>query len=289
MADERPLDIVLFGATGLHRRADRRVPGAHAPEGTRWALAGRSPDEAARRARAAGRDRSRRRAACEADVSDAGALRDLAECTRVVATTVGPYLRYGEPLVAACAEAGTDYVDLTGEPEFVDRMYVRHHDTRGRERRPARARVRLRLDPARPRRPTSRAAAARGRAADGRRLRPRGRQASPAAPSPPRSRVLARPPGGRRAPERPKPRAEPRARWPGGPGRGSASRALGGAAADDRPADRGRSAGALERYGPDFRYRHYAAVKRLPVALGGIAGVGRDLSRWRSSRRRATG
>ena len=44
-------------------------------------------------------------------------------------TTVGPYLKYGEPLVAACAEAGTDYVDLTGEPEFVDRMYVAHHAT----------------------------------------------------------------------------------------------------------------------------------------------------------------
>jgi short subunit dehydrogenase-like uncharacterized protein len=43
-------------------------------------------------------------------------------------TTVGPYLLYGEPLVRACAEEGTDYVDLTGEPEFVDRMYVAHHD-----------------------------------------------------------------------------------------------------------------------------------------------------------------
>ena len=44
-------------------------------------------------------------------------------------TTVGPYLQHGEPLVAACAEAGTDYVDLTGEPEFVDRMYLAHHAT----------------------------------------------------------------------------------------------------------------------------------------------------------------
>ena len=45
-----------------------------------------------------------------------------------MATTVGPYLRYGEALVAACARAGTDYADLTGEPEFVDRMYVAYHD-----------------------------------------------------------------------------------------------------------------------------------------------------------------
>jgi len=41
---------------------------------------------------------------------------------------VGPYIHYGEPLVAACAAAGTDYVDLTGEPEFVDLMWLRYHD-----------------------------------------------------------------------------------------------------------------------------------------------------------------
>ncbi len=64
-----------------------------------------------------------------ADSSDPGSLADLARSTRVVITTVGPYLEHGEPLVAACAEAGTDYVDLTGEPEFVDRMYVAHHAT----------------------------------------------------------------------------------------------------------------------------------------------------------------
>jgi len=44
-----------------------------------------------------------------------------------VITTVGPYIKYGEPLVAACATAGTDYVDLTGEPEFVDLMWLRYH------------------------------------------------------------------------------------------------------------------------------------------------------------------
>jgi short subunit dehydrogenase-like uncharacterized protein len=46
----------------------------------------------------------------------------------VVITTVGPYIRYGEALVAACAAAGTDYVDLTGEPEFVDRMWLGYHE-----------------------------------------------------------------------------------------------------------------------------------------------------------------
>ena len=53
----------------------------------------------------------------------------MARRARVVISTVGPYLQFGEPLVAACAEAGTDYVDLTGEPEFVDRMWLSHHQT----------------------------------------------------------------------------------------------------------------------------------------------------------------
>jgi short subunit dehydrogenase-like uncharacterized protein len=47
----------------------------------------------------------------------------------VVISAVGPYLLHGEPLVAACAAAGTDYLDLTGEPEFVDRMWLAHHET----------------------------------------------------------------------------------------------------------------------------------------------------------------
>jgi short subunit dehydrogenase-like uncharacterized protein len=64
-----------------------------------------------------------------ADSHDGESLRKVAEQTRVVISTVGPYLLHGEPLVRACAEAGTDYVDLTGEPEFVDRMYVAHHRT----------------------------------------------------------------------------------------------------------------------------------------------------------------
>ena len=51
----------------------------------------------------------------------------MAAASRVVVSTVGPYLQHGEPLVAACAAAGTDYLDLTGEPEFVDRMYAGYH------------------------------------------------------------------------------------------------------------------------------------------------------------------
>ena len=64
-----------------------------------------------------------------ADVTDEASLRRIAEASRVVITTVGPYVLYGDALVAACASAGTDYLDLTGEPEFVNTSYVRHHRT----------------------------------------------------------------------------------------------------------------------------------------------------------------
>ena len=127
----RDLDVVLFGATGFTGGLTADYLARHAPAGLRWALAGRSPDKlAAVRDRLTGIDPAL--ADLElivADVEDSPSLQALAERTAVVATTVGPYLSYGEPLVAAAAAAGTAYVDLTGEPEFVDRMYVAHHET----------------------------------------------------------------------------------------------------------------------------------------------------------------
>lgn len=127
----RDLDVVLFGATGFTGGLTADYLARRAPDGLRWALAGRSPDKLARvRERLADiDDRLGDLELIVADVDDAASLRALAERTKVVATTVGPYLTYGEPLVAAAAAAGTAYVDLTGESEFVDRMYVAHHDT----------------------------------------------------------------------------------------------------------------------------------------------------------------
>ena len=152
--DARDHDIVLFGATGFTGELTAAYLAEHAPEGLRWALAGRNQEklEAVRDASGAARPELKNLPLLQADSSDDASLRALAESTRVVITTVGPYLQYGEPLVAACAAAGTDYVDLTGEPEFVDRMYLAHHDAAVALRRPHRARLRLRLDPARPRR-----------------------------------------------------------------------------------------------------------------------------------------
>jgi short subunit dehydrogenase-like uncharacterized protein len=126
----RDHDIVVLGATGFTGELTAAYLAEHAPTDLRWALAGRNRDKLeAVRARLAKIDAALAELPLlEADSSDEVSLRALAESTKVVITTVGPYLEYGEPLVAACAAAGTDYVDLTGEPEFIDRMYLEHHD-----------------------------------------------------------------------------------------------------------------------------------------------------------------
>ena len=127
----RPYDIVVFGATGFTGALTAEYLAAHAPPETRWALAGRnlSKLEQVRSRLGAG---SAELPLLRADVTDGASVRAVAEASRVVITTVGPYIRYGEPLVAACAAAGTDYVDLTGEPEFVDRMWLGYHEQASR-------------------------------------------------------------------------------------------------------------------------------------------------------------
>jgi short subunit dehydrogenase-like uncharacterized protein len=121
---ERSYDVVLFGATGFTGRLTAEYLATRMPAEGRWALAGRDLSRLAAVRDELGVDVPLLRA----DVTDPDSVRDLAESARVVMTTVGPYIDYGEPLVAACAEAGTDYVDLAGEPEFVDLMYLRHHE-----------------------------------------------------------------------------------------------------------------------------------------------------------------
>lgn len=121
---ERSYDIVLFGATGYVGGLTAEYLVQNAPEGAKLAIAGRSLAklEALRE-----RLQFPGLGMLVADINDAGSIRALAGATRVVISTVGPYIHYGEPLVAACSAAGTDYVDLTGEPEFVDLMYLRYH------------------------------------------------------------------------------------------------------------------------------------------------------------------
>jgi len=127
MAD-RDLDVVLFGATGFTGQlvaeylARKRAP-------VRWALAGRSKDklEQVRAGLAAVDPGAKDLPIIVAESLDPAAMRAIAARARVVCTTVGPYAKYGEPLVAACADAGASYCDLTGETPFIRRMIDAHH------------------------------------------------------------------------------------------------------------------------------------------------------------------
>lgn len=276
----RDLDIVLFGATGFTGGLTADYLARHAPDGCRWALAGRS------RARLeAVRDRLTAVDAglvdlplLQADVTDPASLAAVADRARVVITTVGPYTEHGEPLVAACARAGTDYVDLTGEPEFVDRMYLAHHEQAVRsgarlvhacgfdsvphdlgalftvqqlpQGLPLRVRGMVRGNGefsggtfASALTAFSRVAQTRAAHAERRRVegRPQGRRVRGATKAPHFDREAG-------CWLVPLPTIDPQVVL--------------------------RSAAALERYGPDFSYAHYAAVKRLPMVIGGIAAVG---------------
>jgi short subunit dehydrogenase-like uncharacterized protein len=128
VAERRRFDVVLYGATGFAGGLTAEYLARNAPPGLRWALAGRSRGKlAAVRERLAALDPAcARLELLQADAGDAVSLSAVAEATRVVATAVGPYLRFGAPLVAACARAGTDYADLTGEVLFMRDTIERH-------------------------------------------------------------------------------------------------------------------------------------------------------------------
>lgn len=126
----RPFHITVFGATGFTGRLTAEYL-ATCPDSQRlkWAIAGRNPVklEECRQAILA-LNPAADVSVIEADTQSPDSLKKMAEQSKVIITTVGPYLNYGEPLVRACVEAGTHYVDLTGEPEFVDGIHHAYHE-----------------------------------------------------------------------------------------------------------------------------------------------------------------
>ncbi|MDX6684124.1 MAG: hypothetical protein QOF86_252 [Baekduia sp.] len=278
-APPRPYDVAVLGATGFTGALTAIELAGRAPAGLRWALAGRNADklEAVRARIAAAHPGAPVPELLHADVTDDASLGELVRATRVLVTTVGPYVLHGAGVIAACAAAGTDYLDLTGEPEFVDRSYVAHHETAtatgarlvhccGFDSIPHDLGVQFTVDQL----PEGAPLKVRGY------LRAAGRfsggtfHSAITGFSRPRQNVAAA-------------RARRRAEGPGPAGRrvaveepGTPHRALGAWAVPLPTVDPqvvGRSARALARYGPDFRYGHYAAVKHLPVVLGAAAAI----------------
>ncbi|SPM30387.1 Uncharacterized conserved protein, related to short-chain dehydrogenases, partial [Mycobacterium terramassiliense] len=113
---EREFDIVLYGASGFSGALTAQYL-AHAGSRARIALAGRCGDRLLGVRQQLG-PTAQDWPLIVADASRPSTLAAMAARARVVLTTVGPYTRYGLPLVAACAAAGTDYADLTGELVF---------------------------------------------------------------------------------------------------------------------------------------------------------------------------
>ena len=120
----REYDLVLYGATGFVGVLTAKYLASAAPAGARIALAGRSRAKLEAVRGELGVDWG----IVVADSTKQTDLDAMAASTKVVVTTVGPYLRYGLPLVGACAVAGTHYADLTGEPLFVRECADRYQD-----------------------------------------------------------------------------------------------------------------------------------------------------------------
>ncbi|MFC4912688.1 saccharopine dehydrogenase family protein [Actinomadura gamaensis] len=276
---DRTYDLVLFGATGFTGGLTAEYLAGRAESGLRWALAGRSTAKLEKvRDRLAAIDPALADLPLlQADTSDEASIERVAAATQVVISTVGPYVRLGEPLVAACARLGTDYVDLTGEPTFVDRMYVKYHDQAVRsgarlvhacgfdsvpsdlgtyftvqqlpEGVPLRVEAFLRVS-AQFSGGTLHSAV--GIFADVRGMVQAERE---------RRRVEPKPSGGRKVGLERSPIPRTRAGW-----------TLPLPVIDSQIVT--RSATALDRYGPDFTFGHFLAVKRLPLAAAIAVGAG---------------
>ena len=118
----KPYDVIVFGATSFVGKILSRYL-ANQPAGTlRWAMAARSQTKLDELSGELGVDVP----LLIADASDEASLQALCAQTKVIISTVGPYALYGEPLVRACVETGTDYCDLTGEIQWASRMIKRY-------------------------------------------------------------------------------------------------------------------------------------------------------------------
>lgn len=123
----REFDVIVYGATGFTGRLVAEYLAETYPSGVNWAMAGRSLSKLQEVRDAIGAPASITLIAANSD--DPASLKAMCERTAVVITTVGPYQLYGGDLVAACAETGTAYVDLCGEPAWMRHMIDAHQET----------------------------------------------------------------------------------------------------------------------------------------------------------------
>ncbi|EFN50859.1 hypothetical protein CHLNCDRAFT_59409 [Chlorella variabilis] len=128
MAASRPHDLVVLGATGFTgNRICKEV--LNSGFSGKWAVAGRDRVKLERLAASLAGNDGNEPSIVVADVADPASLLEMAKSCRVLITTVGPFRHWGEPVVKACVEAGTDYLDVCGEPEFIERVELLYNET----------------------------------------------------------------------------------------------------------------------------------------------------------------
>jgi short subunit dehydrogenase-like uncharacterized protein len=274
---ERTYDVVVFGATGFTGGLCAEYLADHAPAGARWAIAGRSVTKLQAILRKLESRKCPPKDAIAADAGDDASLHRLASQARVILSTVGPFDDYGEPLVRACVDQGAHYVDITGEPRFVDRMIDLYHDEArkknlrivsccGFDSIPTDLGVLFTLEQL----PHGAPAKIEGF------VRTRGHFSGGTWHSAIRAmgklREYVRE---RRA--RPKPTATGGRKVKGMKARVRYERELGAWVCPLPTIDPQivfRSARLMDEYGPDFRYGHYAQIKNASTLVGGVAFVG---------------
>ncbi|RWR77254.1 putative mitochondrial saccharopine dehydrogenase-like protein oxidoreductase [Cinnamomum micranthum f. kanehirae] len=132
-SESREFDVVILGASGFTgkyvvREALKFLNSPSSPLKT-LALAGRSPSKLSQTLSwASSPTPPPHLPILQADVSDFSSLLSLSRRTRLLLNCVGPFRLHGQPVVAACVESGTDYLDITGEPEFMEKMEALYHD-----------------------------------------------------------------------------------------------------------------------------------------------------------------
>ena len=128
MSEAREFDVVVYGASGYTGRlvAEYMAKQYPAGSGVTWAMAGRNAEKLAQVSDEIGAPADT--PLVTADASDPASLEAMVTNAKSIATTVGPYQLYGEALVASCAQHGTDYVDLCGEPNWMAEMIGKYSD-----------------------------------------------------------------------------------------------------------------------------------------------------------------
>lgn len=131
-SDNRPYAVILYGATSFVGQITAHyltnfLSNAKNKDGSNvtWAIAGRDEKKL-----------NELQSTLESKVdiviansNNPASLDEMTKQTQVIISTVGPYLKYGEPLIKSCAENGTDYVDLTGEAIFIKDMMDKYQET----------------------------------------------------------------------------------------------------------------------------------------------------------------